>query len=56
MQYASCGLGPSVAASGTGISRCYSNQGTTSPADGIMDIYLLLHISDASGYDCWLQI
>lgn len=45
-----------MAASGTGISRCSSNQGTTSPADGIMDIYLLLHTSDASGCDRWLQI
>lgn len=36
-----CQLWPraSVAASGTGIPRCSSNQGTASPADGIMDIY-----------------
>lgn len=39
MQCASCGLGSSVATAGTGIPKCSSNQGTASPADGIMNIY-----------------
>lgn len=55
MQYASCGLGPSVTTSGVGILRGSSNQCTAS-ADGIMDIYLLLRTSVASGCDHQLQI
>lgn len=56
MQHFSCGLGPFVPTSGTGIPRCSSNQGTASPADGFIDIYLLLRTSDSSGCEHQLQM
>lgn len=52
MQYTSGGLGPSGSSSDTDIPRCSSNQGTESPTDGIMDLYL----SDAFGCGHQLQI